>query len=482
MILAGDDGSPFALAGRLPVTKARTASLALVSPAPSLFDAARPAGDVLPASKSGSDRRVYARFTPADLESPLTVRMKYGEVVSVVDLSAGGALLETSQILRPDTNVVVEILDARTSEVTPIVSRILRAHVAGLNGGIRYRGAFAFKHPLPESVLPVVPAALPPLTSDPGDFLKLELALKTIVEGYFKRTTGARGSGRWRNGSALLDALVRLRGAAERRKSAVDQQLAQVLATMIPALQRDEPTASVMNELQRQLRQHLPLVAIHANSSATAPTHAAEKVTLNMCTETGQPPVSVTAEFAAGFGLNEAQFRLLKMSAYLVGLIEHWHPAPSTARPGDVADTERSAPEQTELPVGWHRVVLRHLDGQSLRGYSNDFHADRAHLHVCPAVNCQDNERLLVPIPRLKAVFFVKDLHGHADRVDANGFDHHPRGRKVEVTFHDGEVMVGATLNYKANSQGFFLQPANSQGNNIRSYLVTSAIRHMRFL
>jgi hypothetical protein len=465
------------------VTKARAASLALVSPAPSLFDAERPARDVLPSSNSGSDRRVHTRFTLADLESPLTVRMKYGEVVSVVDLSVGGALLETSQILRPDTNVVVEILDSRTSEVTPIVSRILRAHVAGLNGGIRYRGAFAFKRLLPEAVLPVLQTALPPpLTSDPGDFLKLELALKTIVEGYFKRTTGARGSGRWRDGSALLDALVRLRGAAERRKSPVDQQLAQMLARVIPALERSEPTASVMSELQRQLRQHLPLVAIHATSSAIAPTHAAEKVTLNMCTEPGQPSVSVTAEFAAGFGLNEAQFRLLKVSAYLVGLIEHWHPAAPSARPGDIVDTELSAPEQTELPLGWHRVVLRHLNGQSLRGYSNDFHADRAHLHVCPTVNCADDERLLVPIPTLKAVFFVKDLHGQADRVDVNGFDHDPRGRKVEVTFHDDEVMVGSTLNYKANSQGFFLQPANSQGNNVRSYLVTSSIRHMRFM
>ena len=469
----------------MPVTKARNASLALVSPAPSLFDAARPARDLPASSKSGSDRRVHTRFTPADLESPLTVRMKYGEVVSVVDLSAGGALLETSQILRPDTNVVVEILDSRTREVTPIVSRILRAHVAGLNGGIRYRGALAFKRPLPESVLPPLPPPLEaPLTSDPGDFLKLELALKTIVEGYFKRTTGARGSGRWRDGSALLDALVRLRGAAERRKSPVDQQLAQVLATMIPALQRDEPTPLVMGELQRQLRQHLPLVAIHANSAAIAPTHAAEKVTLNMCTEPGQPPVSVTAEFTSGFCLNEAQFRLLKVSAYLVGLIEHWRPAPAQAAapPGEAVDPELSMPPQTELPAGWHRVVLRHLDGQSLRGYSNDFHADRAQLHVCPAMNCPDAERLLVPIPRLKAVFFVKDLHGQADRVDAQAFDHHPRGRKVEVTFHDGEVMVGSTLNYKANSQGFFLQPANSQGNNIRSYLVTSAIRHMRFL
>ena len=92
------------------------------------------------------------------------------------------------------------------------------------------------------------------------------------------------------------------------------------------------------------------------------------------------------------------------------------------------------------------------------------------------------NERLLVPIARLKAVFFVKTLQGDPDRVDANTFDHNPRARKVEVTFRDGEVMVGSTLNYKPNGHGFFLQPASSRSNNVRIYVVTPAVRHMRFM
>jgi hypothetical protein len=127
-------------------------------------------------------------------------------------------------------------------------------------------------------------------------------------------------------------------------------------------------------------------------------------------------------------------------------------------------------------------MVVRYVDGQLLRGYSNDFHPDRAHLHLSPTINCAAVERLLIPVPRLKAVFFVKDLHGDPDRTDGNTFDHNPRARKVEVTFRDGEVMRGSTMNYKANGQGFFLQPANSQGNNIRIYVVTPAIRHMRFV
>jgi hypothetical protein len=463
------------------MTKARAAALALVTPVSSLFDA-QPSVGALHSSSRESDRRVHVRLTPFDLQSTLTARLKYGEAVTLVDVSVGGALLETSKILRPDTDVVLEILDSRTNDTTPVVSRVLRSQVAGLEGGITYRSACAFKRPLSHPALVTPP---PLLQTDAGDFLKLEFALKTIVEGYFKRPTASGATGRWRDASALLDALVRLHAAAERRENPIDCQLAQLLATIIPALQRHDPVASVMGQLQEQLGRHLPVLAIYANSQRLSPAHDRERVTLNMRTEPDQAPVAVTAEFAAGFGLDESQFRLLKASAYLVGLIGNWDPpTPAPAPPPAVitADPEPATPEPQELPIGWHRMVVRYVDGQLLRGYSNDFHPDRAHLHLSPTINCAAVERLLIPVPRLKAVFFVKDLQGDPDRTDSNTFDHNPRARKVEVTFRDGEVMRGSTMNYKANGQGFFLQPANSQSNNIRIYVVTPAIRHMRFV
>jgi hypothetical protein len=463
--------------------------LALVTPTPSLFDVKPSTGDR--ASSRGSDRRIYARLTPVELQRALTARLKYGEDVTLVDLSAGGAQIETSKILRPDTDLVLEILDCRTRDVTQVVSRVLRSQVSGLSGGIKYRGACVFKRPLSHPALVALPAPPPLLKTDAGDFLKLEFALKTIVEGYFKRPTNSGSAGRWRDGSALLDALVRLHAAAERRESPIDRQLAQLLGAIIPALQRDDCVESAMGQLQEQLCRFLPLLAIHTNSQGRAPAHDRERVTLNMSTEAGLPPVSVTAEFAAGFGLDESQFRLLKASAYLVGLVGNWRiPTPEPVEPAEPAPTppliieyvEPAAPESQDLPVGWHRLVVRYVDGQLLRGYSNDFHPEGAHLHLCPAVQCAAAECLLVPIARLKAVFFVKSLQGDPYRVDANTFDHDPRARKLEVTFRDGEVMLGSTMNYKPNGHGFFLQPASSRSNNIRIYVVTPAIRHMRFV
>jgi hypothetical protein len=150
-----------------------------------------------------------------------------------------------------------------------------------------------------------------------------------------------------------------------------------------------------------------------------------------------------------------------------------------TMAPPAAADTDARA---DSLPQGWHRVVLRYVDGQLLHGYSNDFHPDRACFQFSPSVSCPSAERMLVPIARLKAVFFVKDLDGDRSRVEVQTFDHAPRGRKVQVTFRDGEVMTGSTLNYKPNAQGFFVVPANTGSNNLRSYVVTAAIRHIRFV
>ena len=440
-----------------------------------------------------SDRRAFSRLTPAELQSRLTARHKYGDAVTLVDLSAGGALLETSRPVRPDTDLALEILDAQTRNISHVVSRVLRARVAGVNGGITYRAACAFKRPLSHPMLleATATASTPPAPAP--DFLKLELALKTIVEGYFKRPSGSGSAGRWRDATALLQALVRLRAASERRRDPVDRQLAPFLTALIPALQRYEPVDAMVAQLQELVAQHLPVLSIRPADRGTAIEPDRERVTLNMAADSGMVPIAVTAEFPSGFCLDAPQFRLLKMTAYLVGLAGNWTnaasqaaaaaPAPAAADPEPVIrNPDPSSAGPDDLPLGWNRVVVRYVDGGVLRGYSNDFHPERAHLHLCPSVNCPAAERLLVPISRLKAVFFVRTLEGDKERVDDQAFDESPQGRKVQVTFRDGEVILGSTLNYKPNGHGFFLRPASSQGNNVRIYVITPAIRHMRFV
>lgn len=134
-----------------------------------------------------------------------------------------------------------------------------------------------------------------------------------------------------------------------------------------------------------------------------------------------------------------------------------------------------------DVPEGWHRIVVRFTDGMLLRGYTNDFHASRRQLHLSESP-LATADRLVVPIARAKAVFFVRDLAGDPARVDGRTFTHPPRGRRIEVTFNDGEVLLGSTLNYQPDGQGFFLEPADATGNNIRVFVISGSVRHARFL
>jgi hypothetical protein len=437
-----------------------------------------------------AERRTEPRFTPTDLRHRVVARHKYGESVTLVDLSVGGVQFETPRLIRPDANVVLEIIDSRTREISQVISRVLRANVSALSGGIRYRAACAFRRPLSHSTLIVPPTA--PARQGGPDYLKLELELKTIVEDYLKRPRGAGAAGR-RPPSSLLDALVHLRSAAERRRDPTDRHLGGLLAAMIPALQQREPTDAILRKLHDRLAEQLPLLAIRTNNVGGAFAPDCESITVNVHVDANPLPMAITAEFPPGFGLDASQFRLLKLGAYLVGLIERWNthaltgaPAAPMPRDSERATHPPAAAETDEwsdgLPFGWHRVVLRYMDEQLLHGYSNDFHPDRACFQFSPRVGCPASEKMLVPFARLKAVFFVKDLHGDRNHVDVQTFDHAPRGRKVQVTFRDGELMTGSTLNYKPNGQGFFVLPANTGGNNVRAYVVTTAIRHIRFV
>jgi hypothetical protein len=96
--------------------------------------------------RSASDRRQYRRFAASELPGLRSARIKFGPSVAVVDVSAGGALLETDARLPPDSEALLELLGNAGQAVIPF--RVLRCQVAGLNGAPRYLGACAFKQPL----------------------------------------------------------------------------------------------------------------------------------------------------------------------------------------------------------------------------------------------------------------------------------------------------------------------------------------------
>ncbi len=138
------------------------------------------------------------------------------------------------------------------------------------------------------------------------------------------------------------------------------------------------------------------------------------------------------------------------------------------------------APAPAAARASWQRVVARFRNGTVVRGHTNDFHPSKPHLHLTP--EDKPGETMFLALSQLKAVFFVREFAGDPSRVDSKEFDQANRGRKVEVTFEDGEVLRGTTLAYRADGSGFFIQPADAGSNNLRVFVAPGATLHVRFL
>jgi hypothetical protein len=91
------------------------------------------------------DRRAHVRLRPVQLERPVLARLKPGPLLTLVDVSAGGALIETPARLTPGAQVLLEFLAPGTRRAMVLRSRIMRSHVAAVDrNSMRYRGACSF--------------------------------------------------------------------------------------------------------------------------------------------------------------------------------------------------------------------------------------------------------------------------------------------------------------------------------------------------
>ena len=129
------------------------------------------------------------------------------------------------------------------------------------------------------------------------------------------------------------------------------------------------------------------------------------------------------------------------------------------------------------------KVVVGYSNGKVIKGFTEDFFPNKERFHLFPADN-PSGGAIEVSMNDLKAIFMVRDFIGDPLYKERKKYieGEKPSGRKVEVTFIDGEVLVGSTLGYDPKRQGFFIFPADPKGNNIRAYVVSSAVEKIRYL
>jgi hypothetical protein len=129
------------------------------------------------------------------------------------------------------------------------------------------------------------------------------------------------------------------------------------------------------------------------------------------------------------------------------------------------------------------KVVVAYLDGRRLKGYTNDFSPVRDQFYLFPeGLDPKPGDRgTPVRIAELKAVFFVKDFAGNSGQREATAAAPLP-GKKIEVTFADGERLIGSSVAYNPRNLGFFMQPANPADNNERIFVINRNVKQVKVL
>ena len=126
--------------------------------------------------------------------------------------------------------------------------------------------------------------------------------------------------------------------------------------------------------------------------------------------------------------------------------------------------------------------MARYADGRVLRGYLHDFDERRADFHMEPEGG---GELRRVAFRDLKALFFVRELRGDPQHRESTQVPPSARklGRPIEITFPDGEAMRGYTATINPwEGGGFFITPVDPRSNNVKVFVITSAVRNIRFL
>ena len=351
----------------------------------------------------------------------------------MIDVSTGGLAVETKHVLKPHSNVVFELTGTAAKLLVP--ARVLRSQIVSLNGVALYRSACRFKSPIELSRLR---SDLSGLRAAAGDSSEIDFALPRLLEEC----------------RAFLDAddvivsLESLLTEASSRTDPMAHTLAGLVSRVVAALKQRQPTDSLLAELEALHHHTNSPVSVHVTDAPSSP---------------GDP-------------------RVRRFAGYLVELLHEWNRLAGNRHTPGGAQTDDTL-SRTLVPAlapSWQKVVVRYRDGRILRGYTRDFNVARSQFHFSPDPVAGDS--LVVPLTQLKALFFVRDFAGDPTYKDQKAFTAPPEGRVLEVTFDDGEVLLGSTLSYQPEAHGFIVHPADKQANNIRVFVSSAAVRHVQFM
>ena len=127
------------------------------------------------------------------------------------------------------------------------------------------------------------------------------------------------------------------------------------------------------------------------------------------------------------------------------------------------------------------KLVVHKKDGTVYKGITQDFDPGRDEFYFLPAEGGGIPMRMRVD--DMKALFWVRDYLGNRQFVPRRAFDDaDAQKQRAIVTFNDGEEVWGTLDEDTDNERGFFLIPADRDDNNLRIFVVRSAMKAVRMV
>lgn len=131
-------------------------------------------------------------------------------------------------------------------------------------------------------------------------------------------------------------------------------------------------------------------------------------------------------------------------------------------------------------PDKMNRTVVAFLDGKRVKGYVLNFSPLKETFKLAPNKPTQLQSGSHISMKDLKAIFFVKDFAGNPDYDETPKDDEPKYGRKILVTFKDGEELSGTTEAYNPRRLGFFMFPVDKDSNNLRIFVINRNILQVK--
>jgi len=312
-----------------------------------------------------TERRAHRRLTVAELSWLRHARIKYGPDVSLIDLSVGGAQIETTSYPpQPGSTVVIEL--AAGDRTWPVPARVLRCRLASLSPHATYRGAVAFKRPFDfEEIAGVVQHDVE--VNPVSEYAKLNFALKRMAE-----STRAGASVLSAAGLRALESTLAMIESNRNRQSAAPfiNEMGRLLRVITTSLDDAADPAAMVPEIITRLHRSVPSLMVRMVDASQASLIRNDAVYFRVPTEGIDAPECLVVEFPRDCALEAWHLKLLEAGAQLLAVSKDLALSRerSNGEPAPNVDVQRDVPELR----GWNKLVVHYLDGRLLKGYGRD--------------------------------------------------------------------------------------------------------------